>query len=730
MNANSNSAWQAEDLHHSAVSSAPKPIRVLACVHCQQRKTKCNRKFPCSNCLKAKVVCIPSTPAPARKKRWPKVVLQQRISKLEALLEQYTVSNSASQDSLSQAPDVAGLPQEASGASSGPSIDAPRRSSDEIVPSPRPVGKLVVQDGGWKFMDNYIWSTIHDNLQELRQIIESEASDEEDSLCCDSPRPDEDSDLLLAPMPSMHLDDIAPLPIQIFRLWQVFVERVNPLTKLIHRPTMENLVINAVANHTTVPDNHQALLFSIYLISVVSMTDEETETILNLNRDDAIRRFTRGAKVALTKVNLLINYDMVILQAFALYLMALQGRSNCHAVWVLSGVLVRIAHKMGLHRDGETLQLSPFETEMRRRVWWQIIVLDSMYATASGLKPTLLPSGSDTRIPHNINDTDFSPESTEIRSQDGPTEMVFCLTIFEIIHFLKDHPINDLEHIILRGQDVEPGTPEYITYNTSLNMLKAMLEELDTRLRKFEQQYCDPSAGPIHLLATTIRPNILRDVNSIAVPLQETPEWGTEVNNSQDNFFRIWLSHNETVLSLYDIACHGHFLLIHRCHFQLDSLLFLAGQLIDRSPVGSFADRAWRLLERFYHYHDELWNMTHRQHVQLARLILKAWDVRETAFLQLGTPADIPAFVLKLKTFILQAGSLAPSKKVIPPQSWAGGNERSQMDGIHLGQGVPNDVLWNLSLNGDWTLPNGDQSANNQNPVPPLFGFFDSYTGW
>ena len=57
---------------------------------------------------------------------------------------------------------------------------------------------------------------------------------------------------------------------------------------------------------------------------------------------------------------------------------------------------------MGLHRDGELLGLKPFETEMRRRLWWQIIMLDSKYAILSGLSHTLLPRGWDTREPKNI----------------------------------------------------------------------------------------------------------------------------------------------------------------------------------------------------------------------------------------------------------------------------------------------------------------------------------------
>ena len=43
---------------------------------------------------------------------------------------------------------------------------------------------------------------------------------------------------------------------------------------------------------------------------------------------------------------------------------------------------------MGLHRDGSKLGLKPYDTEMRRRCWWQIVVLDecalALYTRPSG----------------------------------------------------------------------------------------------------------------------------------------------------------------------------------------------------------------------------------------------------------------------------------------------------------------------------------------------------------
>ena len=61
------------DLESPTVSPPPRSSklqqRVLACVLCQQRKVKCNRRFPCSNCVKAQIECMPATLTPRRKRR-------------------------------------------------------------------------------------------------------------------------------------------------------------------------------------------------------------------------------------------------------------------------------------------------------------------------------------------------------------------------------------------------------------------------------------------------------------------------------------------------------------------------------------------------------------------------------------------------------------------------------------------------------------------------------------
>ncbi|OCK92991.1 uncharacterized protein K441DRAFT_152550 [Cenococcum geophilum 1.58] len=105
---------------------------------------------------------------------------------------------------------------------------------------------------------------------------------------------------------------------------------------------------------------------------------------------------------------------------------------------MLTGNAVRIAQAFGIHRDGSFFSLSPPETEMRRRLWWQICLLDMQVSDVHSSLPTIVPNSFDTKFPLNVNDSDISEEDTEVQSPGiGFSEMVYSLIRFEILKVVK-----------------------------------------------------------------------------------------------------------------------------------------------------------------------------------------------------------------------------------------------------------------------------------------------------
>lgn len=192
-----------------------------------------------------------------------------------------------------------------------------------------PTGKLVEDDGGVRFMDSPLLGTVYDELKAMRALIDDDSINDSSPQSIDNL--DEELDLLSGGFdpPGLSLEDLQPSPAHIFRLWQVYTERVNPLTKIIHVPSVQPYLVEAAANPAKLPNNIQALLFSIYTLATVSMTADECQSLFGCSRDDALRRFSSGTHLALNQAEFLRNHDLETLQALLIYLVALALSQEC-----------------------------------------------------------------------------------------------------------------------------------------------------------------------------------------------------------------------------------------------------------------------------------------------------------------------------------------------------------------------------------------------------------------
>ena len=108
----------------------------------------------------------------------------------------------------------------------------------------------------------------------------------------------------------------------------------------------------------------------------------------------------------------------------------------------MAGIASRIAQGMGLHRDGSTLGLPIFETEMRRRLWYQIAALDGRSAEMTGSAKDMEGWLWAVKPPRNVNDIEIFPGMTEQPTEHvDATEMTDCLLRTEIGHFRKKLPL-------------------------------------------------------------------------------------------------------------------------------------------------------------------------------------------------------------------------------------------------------------------------------------------------
>jgi hypothetical protein len=86
-------------------------------------------------------------------------------------------------------------------------------------------------------------------------------------------------------------------------------------------------------------------------------------------------------------------------------------------------MILHVAMRMGYHRDPDHFPgVSPFEGEMRRRIWTAILVLDLGLSLEMGLPRNATGTHIDTKHPRNLRDCDFEESTTEMPPPRPETE--------------------------------------------------------------------------------------------------------------------------------------------------------------------------------------------------------------------------------------------------------------------------------------------------------------------
>lgn len=108
-----------------------------------------------------------------------------------------------------------------------------------------------------------------------------------------------------------------------FLLWQKFLENINPLSKVIHAPSIQPEVIKVSIDLSSASYASLALLFSIYAAAVMSLTKTEVESLFGETKETLQHKFTSGAQRAFALAGFMKAATRTLLQAFTIYLVSL-----------------------------------------------------------------------------------------------------------------------------------------------------------------------------------------------------------------------------------------------------------------------------------------------------------------------------------------------------------------------------------------------------------------------
>ncbi|KAI1384919.1 fungal-specific transcription factor domain-containing protein [Hypoxylon trugodes] len=453
--------------------------------------------------------------------------------------------------------------------------------------------------------------------------------------------------------------DQHPSAIQIFQLWQIYLDNVNPLLKLTHTPTLQVRIIEAGANLDKVSRSLEALMFSIYLMAITSIDEAECQATFNESRNTLLAKYYYSAQQALLNAGFMRNPDITLVQAYLLYLLGSRQYTDPRTMFCLTGIGVRLAQRIGLHRDGAQFNLSPFEVEERRRLWWTLAGFDRRIGELSGSIITAISNGGNCKLPLNINDADLHLHAKDPPPpHTGATEMIFSLARLE---FAKA-PGNDK----MKGQSSE--TNPHAIASVADYRLSGYLERFSTHMEDTYLRYCDPKV-PLHYMTLLMtRSNICKlKIVSGFFRVALTAPTPLPAVEREDLFI-------EAIKTIeYDSMMQARenlkgFLWYTQMHFPFPAYICLLADLRHRT-TGDLCERAWATICENADLRKMTAHMRSPMHLSFSPLFVRAWDAREAAEAALGRTIAPPRLITHMRQVAARLPKAAKKQTPAPTPS-------------------------------------------------------------
>jgi hypothetical protein len=613
--------------------SASAPLMPRSCVICRSRKVRCSRENPCANCRRAGIPCIfPSNDRPPRWARrldrtgFPAAVaaaagvrleggngtaaapaavqVMERVHNLENLVRELRSQLDQAHAATAAATAAAGFTHPHAGTSTTGTSPGSTANTDGSSVSANTsqiqeqFGRLLVSDDNHSlYVSSGFWSRVNDELDGLKMETqglaqeEAETSGEEGSPGNTPASPDYERTPAdrhafvfrhnLNPT-SPDSSAFQPLPFEVSYLVDVFAENINALAQIVHMPTARKLVRNMRAgSHAALTPANEALMFSIYYAAITAMEEEDIGTNFKAGKAELALKYRLGFEHALAKADFLHVSDLVLVQALCNFLLVGRRHDSPSFIWMMTGIAIRMGQALGLHRDPDNFDnLTPYEAEVRRRVWWVLCILDVRSSEDQRAEVTIGIGSFDTKMPMNLNDSDIDPEST-IRPVDreGITDITFARISFELCEITR--------RIIALGQKDGPPSLEDQT-----KLLDEMHESLQ---RTYLQHSSDPGNINIWGWICVVRITVAKMTLITHLPVLFSP---ASENHSED-------IRNKLLVKAIELAEHNHALSsepkcrqwrwIIQTYTHWHAIVFLLIEMA-RRPWSPIVERAWEVL--------------------------------------------------------------------------------------------------------------------------------------
>ncbi|KAF1815706.1 hypothetical protein P152DRAFT_193610 [Eremomyces bilateralis CBS 781.70] len=397
-----------------------RPRQAFSCTACRTRKLKCDRERPCGICIARgddEKCRYASTPKQQKESR---LGVQGQLQRLEEMVSKLVQDGSAVANSNTAiTPDDSTSSSNMSTNGTQLTLDSEGRGSAE--PGPRSVYTGATH-----------WTTVLDGIRDIQDWL-----DFEPEPIPSAPNPPSSGGLY-----GFIFGDLEPLKVE------EAIEAIPP--RSVTDPLLQLYFSSKFASPTFLhegkfhrdyerfrTDPARTSLFWISLLysalSIAALAAHGSRHYLtkqSYNIDPAALRKKAGQCLVTAEYHEAQQYtiESLVLYCLAGFYATSEADSS---LWSLFGLVTRQAQRMGYHRDPSHLKsndITPFEAEMRRRVWFYLETFDVLFSFHLGLPPIIHEGVCDTTPPSHLLDEDFDEHSEvlpEPRSDVEPTHMLY-----------------------------------------------------------------------------------------------------------------------------------------------------------------------------------------------------------------------------------------------------------------------------------------------------------------
>ena len=274
---------------------------------------------------------------------------------------------------------------------------------------------------------------------------------------------------ILGQIPSRYMSDIL-----IGRYFNTF----DPATHILHGPTFQRQYNSHWQDSSKTSIVWVAMLFAMMRLAMLSYGREgdEPPEFRGKCQDLASNFRTQMAHCLITADYTKPHNHIIETLIFHLHAEYTSNRDAEASVWVLSGMITRLAMRMGYHRDPKLFpNLSPFAGEMRRRIWTFVRSADLLFSFQVALPSMIRIGDSDTDLPNNLFDDEFDEDSTVLppsRPQTEATPISYMIAkgrlsfgfgrVLEEINGVDRKGYDEILKIDRGLRDIYEAIPEYL----------------------------------------------------------------------------------------------------------------------------------------------------------------------------------------------------------------------------------------------------------------------------